>query len=55
MNFDHINKEYNETFHILVKNIKNINEIKSNALEENRFDILKAIAKYTSRFSDFLY
>jgi len=53
-NYSQINETYNKPFHNIVKCIKNIQEIKNQALEENRFDLIKAMTRYTSQFSEFV-
>ncbi len=49
----YINSIYNIPFHIFVKEIKDVKKIKSKLLEYNNFEAIKAITKYTSKFSDF--
>ena len=53
-NYSQINNVYNKPFHDIVKYIKNVDKIKSQALEENRFELIKAVTRYTSQFSDFV-
>lgn len=53
-NYKRINEVYNKLFHDIVKKIENIDQFKSQALHENKFDMIKALTKYTSQFSDFV-
>jgi hypothetical protein len=54
-NYEDIYKIYNKPFHNIIKCIQDIDQIKSRALEENNFELIKALTKYTSQFSDFIH